>query len=110
LVCSEQGTLIVAQDGVVDGDISVGAAIIDGSVRGDIRAANRVAFGIAARVIGDIETPELSIQPGAVFEGRCAFSSDSEGLAAINLNDSTANEVPQSDPDDQPELAFAAAG
>jgi cytoskeletal protein CcmA (bactofilin family) len=42
-------------------------------VRGDIHATGKVELGSTSRVIGDIETPELAIQPGAVFEGRCAF-------------------------------------
>lgn len=81
LVCSEEGTLIVSEAGEVDGAISVHAALILGSVRGDIRAAKKVELGSAATVIGDIETLELSIQPGALFEGRCTFPPASEATS-----------------------------
>jgi hypothetical protein len=73
LVNSPTGTLIVGKTGEVQADILVAAAIVDGLVRGDIRASERVELGSTARVIGDIETPALAIQPGAVFDGQCHF-------------------------------------
>jgi cytoskeletal protein CcmA (bactofilin family) len=72
LMRSQTGTLVVSETGEVDTDLFVPAAIIDGVVRGDIRA-EQVELGSNARVIGNIETPSLAIQPGAVFEGRCHF-------------------------------------
>ena len=76
LIRSGDGRLIVNGGGVIDGDVSVKEALINGTVRGEIRATARVELGSSARVIGDIETPELFIQPGAVFEGRCTFVSN----------------------------------
>ena len=73
LMRSHTGTLVVSETGEVDTDLFVPAAIIDGVVRGDIRATEQVELGRNARVIGNIETPSLAIQPGAVFEGRCHF-------------------------------------
>lgn len=73
VVRSAQGTLIISEAGEVDGDVFVDVAMIQGCVRGDIRAATKVELGSAGRVIGDIETLELVIQPGAMFEGRCAL-------------------------------------
>ena len=72
-ICSDEGHLIVEADGEVDADISVHDATINGCVRGDIRAQRKVELGGSARVVGDIETVALSIEPGAVFEGRCIF-------------------------------------
>lgn len=73
LIRSEEGRLIVEAGGEVDADISVLHAMINGCVRGDIHAKERVELGGSARVIGDIETVALLIEPGAVFEGRCIF-------------------------------------
>ena len=74
VVRSNQGSLIVDAAGEVDADIFVNFAKIYGCVRGDIRAKEKVELGGSARVIGDIETVALSIEPGAVFEGRCIFT------------------------------------
>ena len=73
VIRSNEGSLIVEADGEVDADISVHDATIHGCVRGDIRAKQKVELGGSARVVGDIETVALSIEPGAVFEGRCIF-------------------------------------
>ena len=73
VIRSNQGSLIVDADGEVDADISVHDATIYGCVRGDIHAKRKVELRGSARVVGDIETVALSIEPGAVFEGRCIF-------------------------------------
>jgi len=73
IVGSQAGTLIVSETAELQANIFVATAIIDGLLRGDIRATERVELGNTARVIGNIETPALAIQPGAVFEGQCHF-------------------------------------
>ncbi|HEX6190477.1 MAG TPA: polymer-forming cytoskeletal protein [Pyrinomonadaceae bacterium] len=73
LIRSTEGSLIVEPAGELDADISVHDATIYGCVRGDIQAKLKVELRGSARVVGDIETVALSIEPGAVFEGRCIF-------------------------------------
>jgi cytoskeletal protein CcmA (bactofilin family) len=74
---SGAGTLVLMAVGTIDGDVFVREAIIHGTVRGDIHGIDRVELGSPARVIGDIETAQLQIQPGATFQGRCAFTPNS---------------------------------
>lgn len=78
IIRSNDGRLIVNAAGEVDADISVHDATIYGCVRGDIRAKRKVELCGSARVVGDIETVALSIEPGAVFKGRCIFVEASE--------------------------------
>lgn len=70
-VKSEGGTLIVGNNGQVDADIDVAVATIHGAVNGDIIASQRLELGRAAKVNGNIQTPSLVIEQGAVFEGSC---------------------------------------
>ena len=70
-VRSEKGTLIVSSGGRVDAGIEVAVARVNGTVNGDITATERVEFGRTARVYGNIQTPALAIEQGAVFEGVC---------------------------------------
>ena len=72
-VISENGTLIVGSGGQVDADIKVAAAKINGTVNGDIVATEKVELGRTARVIGNIQTPRLMIEDGAIFEGSCTM-------------------------------------
>jgi hypothetical protein len=46
-------------------------AIIHGTINGDIIATQRLELGRAAKVNGNIQTPSLVIEQGAVFEGSC---------------------------------------
>lgn len=73
VIRSTEGSLIVDADGELDADISVHDATIYGCVRGDIQAKRKVELRGSARVVGDIETVALSIEPGAAFQGRCIF-------------------------------------
>src|SRR5436190_7211105 len=68
---STGGTLIVGSGGQVDADIEVAIATIHGIVTGDIVSTDRVELGRAAKLTGNITTPTLVIEQGAVFEGSC---------------------------------------
>ena len=70
-VSSSSGTLIVGTNGKVDANIEVAVAMIHGTINGDIIATQRLELGRAAKVTGNIQTPSLVIEQGAVFEGSC---------------------------------------
>jgi len=70
-VTSASGTLIVGANGKVDANIEVAVAVIHGTINGDIIATQRLELGRAAKVNGNIQTPSLIIEQGAVFEGSC---------------------------------------
>jgi cytoskeletal protein CcmA (bactofilin family) len=70
-ITSGTGTLIVGAGGQVDANIEVDVAMIHGVVNGDIIAGNRIELGRAAKLNGNIQTPSLVIEQGAVFEGSC---------------------------------------
>lgn len=71
---STGGTLIVGSGGQVDANIEVAVATIHGIVNGDIVASDRVELGRAAKLTGNIHTPSLVIEQGAVFEGSCKMT------------------------------------
>lgn len=70
-VKSEKGTLIISSGGKVDATIEVAVANVNGTVKGDIIASERIELGRSAHVTGNIKTPSLIIEQGAVFEGSC---------------------------------------
>jgi cytoskeletal protein CcmA (bactofilin family) len=72
-VSSDGGTLIVGNNGKLDANVSVGIAQINGTVNGDISATERIQLGRTARVVGNIATPKLIIEDGALFEGGCTM-------------------------------------
>ena len=67
------GTLVLAEHGSLQADIVVSSAVIDGVLRGNITASESVVVENHALVIGDINTPRLTIRGGAIIEGECYF-------------------------------------
>ncbi|MFN0139941.1 MAG: polymer-forming cytoskeletal protein [Pyrinomonadaceae bacterium] len=72
-VTSEAGTLIVGTNGQVDANVSVAAAMVNGAVNGDIIASEKLQLGRTARVMGNIQSPRLIIEEGAILEGSCSM-------------------------------------
>ncbi|NOT49435.1 MAG: polymer-forming cytoskeletal protein [Acidobacteria bacterium] len=72
-ISSDSGTLIVGTNGQVDANISVSTATINGAVNGDVVATEKIQLGRTARVVGNIQTPRLTIEDGAVLEGGCTM-------------------------------------
>ncbi len=67
------GDLIVGERGDVDGEIKVCRVYVSGTVRGALRASERVEITAAGKVLADVYTPSLTIDEGAFFEGRCSM-------------------------------------
>ncbi len=64
------GVLVIGKSGRVEGRVEAGAVRIAGRFRGEVKAGT-VAMAATAEVRGDVEVRDtLSIEPGAVFEGR----------------------------------------
>ena len=53
----------------------VAVAKVYGTVRGDVTATGLIELGRTARVTGNVRTPSLVIEDGAVFDGTCRMSS-----------------------------------
>ena len=73
-VRAEDGsTLVLSETAVVEGTIDADTLMVDGFVRGDIRAKTRVLISRTGRVLGNITTPSLQVEFGAYFEGKCGM-------------------------------------
>ncbi len=66
-----EAVLEIGPAGKVDAEIEVRKILIRGEFRGAIHAADRVEILKDGKVFGDIYSPCLIIEAGAIFEGRC---------------------------------------
>jgi len=109
-VSSEDGTLIVGSTGRVDANIQVAAATINGTVNGDIVATERLELGRTAHVVGNIQTPRLLMDDGAILEGNCGMIKARETMekriAEANASQVDSESAPfqQNEPNDYLEL------
>jgi cytoskeletal protein CcmA (bactofilin family) len=69
-----EAALVIGRAGKVDAEANVKKISISGEFRGVIHASDRVEIYRDGRVYGDIFSPCLIIEAGAIFEGRCNMS------------------------------------
>jgi len=70
------GTLIIGDAAMIEGDISVDNVIISGEIRGNVKAKSKAELHAPAKLFGNMETPVLSIQQGVVFDGNCQMTKE----------------------------------
>ncbi len=76
--------LILGEGANVEADVQVGTLIVrGGALRGAVRATQLVELHAPGKVYGNIHSPQLFIDKGVVFEGRCTM----EGARVDPLED-----------------------
>jgi cytoskeletal protein CcmA (bactofilin family) len=61
--------LVIGEHAKIAADINCGSAVVSGEVTGNLTASGSVELHRGAHVKGDISTPTLGIDKGAVFDG-----------------------------------------
>jgi cytoskeletal protein CcmA (bactofilin family) len=63
-------TLSVSETGSIEGSVEVPTVMLNGVVRGDIRAQDRVVLGATARVEGNVHYGVIEMTLGAEIKGK----------------------------------------
>ena len=71
----EDATLSISEKGCVEGTIEASQLLLNGTVKGDISATERVELGPKARVIGNIRYKTLEMALGAEINGQLIHES-----------------------------------
>lgn len=79
-----KGSLIIGKDADVRADITGERVEISGSVKGNIRATQLLKLDSGAHLSGDVEVFKLSIDEGAVFNGKCRMLDDKISLRELS--------------------------
>jgi cytoskeletal protein CcmA (bactofilin family) len=69
IVQLNERSLIVGTTGNVTADIIAGEVVVYGSVKGNVRAKNRIEIKKDGSVTGNLTTPQILIEDGAFFKG-----------------------------------------
>jgi len=85
------GTVIVGEKGDMKADINAAVVVIMGQVQGTVLASERIEIYPPARVIGDIQSPVVSIESGVVFNGNCSMKNPQ--ISSVSEND-TVKQLP----------------
>jgi len=68
------GILMVAEEAVVEANIRASKVFIMGTVRGNVVATEKVELAITGKLTGNITAPEVAMEAGCYFSGRCMMT------------------------------------
>ncbi len=75
--------LIVGEHARIDADILCGTVVVHGQVNGNVHAKAGVELRHTAKVMGDLDTPSLSLEKGAFLQGAVHMTAAEKPGAAI---------------------------
>ena len=71
------GVLSVSERGCVEGSVVAPHVQLNGTVKGDVRATERIVLGPKARVIGNVQYKLIEMSIGAEVNGKLVHESES---------------------------------
>ena len=69
-----QGFLVIDEEAVVEANINASRVVIKGSVTGDVTATEKVEVTVTGKLIGNVKAPEIFMETGCTFNGRCTMT------------------------------------
>jgi cytoskeletal protein CcmA (bactofilin family) len=93
-----EDVLVVGESAEVTATVNVGSLILNGLLRGNVRAKKAVELHAPARLYGDVETPQLVIHSGVIFEGHCKMENLGKERPEILKHDKKDQAQPQPQP------------
>mgnify|MGYP001208668161 CR=1 FL=1 len=68
-VVRTKDTLVIGETGKMQADLEVGTLVCKGSLNGTVIASKKIEMHPASKITGNIQTPAVSIELGAVLDG-----------------------------------------
>ncbi len=68
------GILILGSTGKIEGQVQARAATIAGQIVGNLKGHDKIVLESTSTLIGDLQTRELVINEGAIFQGNCSMN------------------------------------
>ena len=88
----DNSTLVLSENAMVTGDVSVPHMIINGKIKGNVHSAERLELQPKAEINGDITYKVLEIAAGAQLNGTMARTADKTGVVTLKSVDSSRGE------------------
>ncbi|MBI2459515.1 MAG: polymer-forming cytoskeletal protein [Parcubacteria group bacterium] len=74
------GSLEVGKTAKITADLEAKEAKIGGHITGNLKVKGFLEITATAKIFGDIETAGLSIERGAIFNGKCVMAAATEEI------------------------------
>ena len=75
-----RGVLVVDEEAVVEANIQGTKVVIRGSVKGNVSASEKVEVTITGKLVGNVTAPEIFMETGCLFNGRCTMTEKNSRL------------------------------
>jgi cytoskeletal protein CcmA (bactofilin family) len=85
----ENATLSISERGCVEGAVIVPNVLLNGTVKGDVKATQRVELGSSARVVGNVQYSLIEMAIGAEVNGKLIHESEASERKAAQLQSGT---------------------
>ena len=82
-----KGNVFVGEKAKVSGSIEAKEVVVNGEISGNINAKEFLSMGSTAKVMGDVECAQISIERGAILNGKCAMLKNSANISEKESKD-----------------------
>ena len=79
-------TLIVGETGELTAEITAGTVVCKGRINGTIQATQRIEIHSKSQVVGNIKSPSLCVEVGALFDGQCDMTANERKIIHLEKN------------------------
>ena len=91
--------LSVSESGCIEGSVVAPSAILNGIVKGDIEAGDRVELGAKARVLGNVHYSVIETAVGAQINGKLIHRANPPAGGPIQASGSSGEPGPKESPE-----------
>jgi cytoskeletal protein CcmA (bactofilin family) len=68
------GLLVIDENAIVNANINALRVLVRGQVKGDVTAVEKVEVALTGKLVGNVTAPEIFMETGCVFNGRCTMT------------------------------------
>jgi len=89
----DNSTLVLSENAVVTGDVSVPHMIVNGKIKGNVRSVERLELQPKAEIIGDVSYKVLEIAAGAQVIGNLTRLSEKADVVSLRSVEGNRNDT-----------------
>jgi cytoskeletal protein CcmA (bactofilin family) len=97
-IAATNNTVAIGPNAIVYADISANKVVIQGAIKGDIKAKNTVVLSASARVSGNIQAAVVDLEHGARFKGIIEMDPPQEEAIDVSVEPAPKVEIAAMEP------------
>ncbi len=90
-----KGKVVIGTTGKVTGEVICKNSEVSGIIEGKITVGQLLNLKASSKILGDIATSKLSIEPGARFSGNCKMSDTDNNGGAVTSKEKESDKSPK---------------